>query len=40
MTHPRVTVRDEGFVGWSDAAYSNAEHRERVLGGLGDYAKS
>ncbi|HTV58006.1 MAG TPA: SRPBCC domain-containing protein [Verrucomicrobiae bacterium] len=33
----RVTVRDEGFVGRSEAAYGNAEHWERVLGWLRDY---
>ncbi len=33
----RVTVREEGFVGRSDAAYGNAEHWERVLGWLGVY---
>jgi uncharacterized protein YndB with AHSA1/START domain len=35
----RVTVREEGFVGRSDAAYGNAEHWERVLGWLGAYVK-
>ena len=30
----RVTVRDEGFIGRSEAAYGNAEHWERVLGWL------
>lgn len=33
----RLTVRDEGFVGRSEAAYGNAEHWERVLGWLGAY---
>jgi len=33
----RVTVRDEGFIGRSEAAYGNAEHWERVLGWLQDY---
>ena len=33
----RVTVRDEGFVGRSEAAYGNAEHWERVLGWLAAY---
>jgi uncharacterized protein YndB with AHSA1/START domain len=36
-TGTRVTVRDEGFVGRSQAAYGNAEHWERVLGWLGAY---
>src|SRR5260370_25251121 len=35
----RVTVRDEGFVGRSEAAYGNAEHWERVLGCLDTYLK-
>jgi uncharacterized protein YndB with AHSA1/START domain len=30
-TGTRVTIRDEGFVGRSEAAYGNAEHWERVL---------
>jgi len=30
----RVTLRDEGFVGRSEAAYGNAEHWERVLAWL------
>lgn len=33
----RVTVRDEGFIGRSEAAYGNAEHWERVLGWLQSY---
>jgi len=32
-----VTVRDEGFVGRSKAAYGNAEIWEKVLGWLADY---
>jgi uncharacterized protein YndB with AHSA1/START domain len=36
-TGTRLTVRDEGFVGRSEAAYGNAEHWERVLGWLADY---
>lgn len=36
-TGTRVTVRDEGFVGRSEAAYGNAEHWERVLGWMGNY---
>jgi uncharacterized protein YndB with AHSA1/START domain len=32
-----VTVRDEGFVGRSEAAYGNAEHWERVLAWLAAY---
>jgi hypothetical protein len=27
-----VTVREEGFIGGLEAAYGNAENRERVLG--------
>jgi len=38
-TGTRVTVRDEGFIGRSEAAYGNAEHRERVLGWLDAYLK-
>ncbi len=30
----RVTMREEGYVGRSEAAYGNAEHWERVLGWL------
>lgn len=33
----RITVRDEGFIGRSEAAYGNAEHWERVLGWLQEY---
>lgn len=36
----RVTVRDEGYLGRSAAAYGNAEHWERVLGWLAAYAKT
>jgi uncharacterized protein YndB with AHSA1/START domain len=36
----RVTVRDDGFVGRSEAAYGNAEHWERVLGWLDAYLRS
>ena len=36
----RVTVRDEGFIGRSEAAFGNAEHWERVLGWLDAYLKS
>jgi len=32
-----VTVRDEGFIGRSEAAYGNAEIWENVLGWLDDY---
>jgi uncharacterized protein YndB with AHSA1/START domain len=32
-----VTVRDEGFIGRSEAAYGNAEIWEKVLGWLDDY---
>ena len=35
-----MTVRDEGFVGRSEAAYGNAEHWERVLGWLDAYMRS
>jgi uncharacterized protein YndB with AHSA1/START domain len=38
-TGTRLTVRDEGFVGRSEAAYGNAEHWERVLGWLQDYMR-
>jgi uncharacterized protein YndB with AHSA1/START domain len=38
-TGTRVMVRDEGFVGRSEAAYGNAEHWERVLGWLNAYLK-
>lgn len=30
----RLTLRDEGFIGRSEAAFGNAEHWERVLGWL------
>jgi hypothetical protein len=33
----RLTVRDEGFIGRSQAAYGNAEHWERVLAWLDAY---
>lgn len=36
----RVTVREEGYVGRSEAAYGNAEHWERVLGWLAVYLES
>jgi uncharacterized protein YndB with AHSA1/START domain len=36
-TGTRVTVRDEGFLGRSQAAYGNAEHWEKVLGWLDTY---
>ncbi|HSY16950.1 MAG TPA: SRPBCC domain-containing protein [Candidatus Acidoferrales bacterium] len=36
-TGTRVTVRDEGFIGQSEAAFGNAEHWERVLGWLEAY---
>lgn len=36
-TGTRVTVRDEGFIGRSAAAFGNAEHWERVLGWLGAF---
>jgi uncharacterized protein YndB with AHSA1/START domain len=36
----RVTVRDEGFVGRSQACYGNAEHWERVLAWLDAYLKA
>jgi uncharacterized protein YndB with AHSA1/START domain len=39
-TGTRVTVRDEGFIGRSEAAYGNAEHWERVLGWLKAYLGS
>jgi uncharacterized protein YndB with AHSA1/START domain len=32
-----VTVREEGFIGRSEAAYGNAENWEKVLGWLDDY---
>ncbi len=39
-TGTRVTVRDEGFVGRSEAVYGNAEHWERVLGWLDAYTRA
>lgn len=39
-TGTRVTVRDEGFMGRSQAAYGNAEHWERVLGWLDGYTQA
>jgi len=36
-TGTRVTVRDEGFIGRSEAAFGNAEHWERVLAWLDAY---
>ena len=36
----RLTVRDEGFVGRTRAAYGNAEHWERVLDWLETYMTS
>jgi uncharacterized protein YndB with AHSA1/START domain len=39
-TGTRVTVRDEGFVGRSEAALGNTEHWERVLGWLDLYMRS
>lgn len=39
-TGTRVTVRDEGFIGRSDAVFGNAEHWERVLGWLAAYLSS
>lgn len=35
-----VTVREEGFIGRSEAAYGNAENWEKVLGWLDDYLSS
>lgn len=38
VTHAtRVTMREEGYLGLSQAAFGNAEHWERVLGWLGTY---
>src|SRR5262249_45360155 len=34
-TGTRLTVRDEGLIGRSEAAYGNADHWERVLAWLG-----
>jgi len=39
-TGTRVTVRDEGFVGRSEACYGNAEHWERVLAWFDAYLKA
>jgi len=39
-TGTRVTMRDDGFVGRSEAAYGNAQHWERVLGWLDAYMRS
>jgi uncharacterized protein YndB with AHSA1/START domain len=36
----RLTVRDEGFIGRSEAAYGNADHWERVLSWLESYFNS
>jgi len=36
----RLTVRDEGFIGRSQAAYGNAEHWEHVLGWLDAYLET
>jgi uncharacterized protein YndB with AHSA1/START domain len=36
----RVTMREEGYIGRSEAAYGNAEHWERVLGWLKSYLKA
>jgi uncharacterized protein YndB with AHSA1/START domain len=36
-TGTRATVRDEGFIGRSEAAYGSAEIWEKVLGMLGGY---
>jgi hypothetical protein len=36
----RLTVRDEGFIGRTEAAFGNAEQWERVLGWLRTYLKS
>jgi uncharacterized protein YndB with AHSA1/START domain len=38
-TGTRVTMREEGYVGRSAAAYGNAEHWERVLGWLDAYLR-
>jgi uncharacterized protein YndB with AHSA1/START domain len=35
----RLTVREEGYIGRSEAAYGNAEHWERVLGWLDIYMR-
>src|SRR5450631_2187032 len=34
-----VTLREEGFIGRSEAAYGNAENWEKVLGWLDDYLR-
>ena len=34
-----VTVREEGFIGRSEAVYGNAENWEKVLGWLDDYLR-
>ena len=39
-TGTRVTVRDEGFIGRSEAAYGNAEIWEKVLGWLDAYLEA
>ncbi len=36
----RVTMREEGYLGRSEAAYGNAEHWERVLGWLDTYLRA
>jgi len=36
----RLTVREEGFIGRSQAAYGNAENWERVLGWLAAYLET
>jgi uncharacterized protein YndB with AHSA1/START domain len=36
----RVTMRDQGFIGRSEAALGNAEHWERVLGWLSKYLEA
>lgn len=33
-TGTRIAVRDEGFIGRSEATFGNGEHWERVLGWL------
>jgi uncharacterized protein YndB with AHSA1/START domain len=38
-TGTRVTLREEGYIGRSEAAYGNAEHWERVLSWLEAYVK-
>ena len=39
-TGTHVTMREEGYVGRSEAAYGNAEHWERVLGWLATYLEA